>query len=368
MQIHEPFVQDPTKPRVTLVLYCLIRRKRTADAPVEFFLIHKQRQMTFPATKFREGENLYQALVRAVAEDLGLPPGSYFPEEELAMIPNEGETPRYPGLASRWYLYPVDLSLTGEALAKLEEPADHTAWWTLEQILEKVKEPNMLAIAKYLRDERPDLLDEVRSNPSMDALASHWAAHNEGGVRLLQSGQIHSILEAGSRAFNLRVADPYLPYQKQGLGFTWSFFTPREEQEVHVHGLPWVEIYGVIEGRLQVWYKPMNQRGARTWRCKTLGPGDWLEVEALHCHFVCWLDSQGLGTVIKAAASGELAGVGKLGVAGKTECRDCSSHTQCVLHPHMTELLKHYRKPFEGRDYGRIAALAAESERITPLL
>ena len=60
------------------------------------------------------------------------------------------------------------------------------------------------------------------------------------GVRLLQSGQIHSRLEAGSRAFNLRVADPYLPYQKQGLGFTWSFFTPREEQEVHVHGLPWV--------------------------------------------------------------------------------------------------------------------------------
>jgi hypothetical protein len=94
----------------------------------------------------------------------------------------------------------------------------------------------------------------------MDALSSHWAARNKSGVRHVKATDIREILDAGNRAFNLRVADPYLAYQKQGLGFTWSFFTPKDTQDVHVHGLPAVEIYGVIEGRLQVWHKPMGER------------------------------------------------------------------------------------------------------------
>ena len=62
--------------------------------------------MTFPPTKFRTGEGLYQALVRPMEEDLGLPPLGYYPENELGMIPNEGESPRYPGLTKQWYPYP----------------------------------------------------------------------------------------------------------------------------------------------------------------------------------------------------------------------------------------------------------------------
>lgn len=348
----------------SLVLYCLIRRKKSPDGPVEFLLMHKQNHMTFPPTKFRSGEGLYDALWRTMKEDLGLSPGSYFAEEELAMIPNEGTSPRYVGLPKKWFLYPVDLSLAPVALAKLEEPADHLAWMSLDQILSKEKEPNVLAMAGYFYDHRHDLLEEVYEEPSMDALASHWAAKNQGGVRVVRGEDIKTILGAGSRAFNLRVADPYLAHQKQGLGFTWSFFSPKDNQDVHVHGLPSVEIYGIFNGRMQIWTKPMNQRGVRAWQSVMLGPGDWLEVDPLHCHLACWVDEEGMGTVIKAGAMGELAGVGKLGVAGKTTCEHCNVKRQCVLHPNMLRLMDEYKKPYAERDYSLIASITDELEGI----
>ena len=346
----------------SLVLYSIVRRKRGPQEPVQFLLIRKQGHMTFPPTKFRTGEGLYQALVRPMEEDLGLPPLGYYPENELGMIPNEGESPRYPGLTKQWYLYPVDMSLTAEAAASLKADGEESVWWTLDEILQNVREPNVRAIAKSILQRSPELQESVHTRPSMDALASHWAARNKGGVRHVKAEDIRGILGAGSRAFNLRVADPYLPYQKQGLGFTWSFFTPKDMQDVHVHGLPAVEIYGVIEGRLQVWHKPMTERGVRTWRCVTLEAGDWLELEALNCHLAFWVTPQGLGTVIKAAGSGELAGVGKIGVAGKTICKDCNVHRQCLMHPRMIQLVEEYSKPFEQRDYSRISALATETE------
>jgi mannose-6-phosphate isomerase-like protein (cupin superfamily) len=292
--------------------------------------------------------------------DLGLPPLSYYPENELGMIPNEGASPRYPGLTKQWFLYPVDVSLTPEAAASVKVDGNESVWWTLDEILQNAKEPNVRAIARFILQRHPELLDSAYSQPSMDALASHWAGRNKGGVRHVRGADIRGILVAGDRAFNLRVADPYLPYQKQGLGFTWSFFTPKDKQDVHVHGLPAVEIYGVIEGRLQVWHKPMTERGVRTWRCVTLEAGDWLEVEALHCHLAFWVEPQGLGTVIKAAGSGELAGVGKIGVAGKTICKDCNVARQCLLHPRMLEILEEYSKPYERRDYNKILRLASE--------
>jgi hypothetical protein len=52
-----------------------------------------------------------------------------------------------------------------------------------------------------------------------------------------------------------------------------------------------------------------------------LGAGDWLEVEALNCHLVHWR-GEGKGVVFKAGP-GPLAEVGKLGVKGKTPCKDC---------------------------------------------
>lgn len=350
----------------SMVLYCLLRRG-AAGGGSEFLLVTKQGYPTFPPTKFRAGEDLYSALMRPMEEDLGLPAGCYFPEEELPVIPNAGESLRYPGLSKQWYLYPVVVSLTAEGMASLartvaEQGPLHDSlrpvWWSLEEVLQRAEEPNVRAIAAHLRDKPTELLKKPPAEPSMEALACSWAAQHGGGVRVVRAADIRRIIGAGSRAFNLRVADPYLPYQRQGLGFTWSFFTPRDTQDVHVHGLPAVEIYGVLAGRLQLWYKPMDQRGVRAWRCRTLNPGDWAEVEPLNCHFACWLDREGLGTVIKAAGSGELAGVGRLGISGKTTCKDCNVQRQCLRPPEMAELLDAYQKPYAERDYRRIATLA----------
>ena len=190
----------------------------------------------------------------------------------------------------------------------------------------------------------------------MEAMACHWAASHTSGMRTVRKADVERILASGDRAFNLRVADPYLPYQRQGLGFTWSFFTPKDTQDVHVHGMPAVEIYGVIEGRLLIWHKPMNQRGARTWQHTILEPGDWAEMEPLECHFACWLTPHGLGTVIKASAQGELGGHGRIGEKGKTTCKDCSMNGACLFHPGMTELMSQYSQPYGKRDYVRIGS------------
>jgi hypothetical protein len=325
-------------------------------------MILKQGHMTFPPTKFRPGEDLYFATIRPLEEDLGLPSGSFFPEQELEMIPNEGTTIRYAGLAKRWFLYPVDFSLSEEAWSALKRERPHMSWLTLEEIQADSGEPNILAIARHISAAHPELLKDTRPGPSMEALAGYWAAKHEGGVRIVREGDIRKVLNAGSRAFNLRVADPYLPYQRQGLGFTWSFFSPKDQQDVHVHGLPAVEIYGILDGKFQLWHKPMNRRGAMTWQCQTLQAGDWAEVEPLHCHFGFWLTSEGLGTVIKAAGEGELAGVGKIGVAGKTTCKDCNVREQCLKHPRMIPIIAEYAKLFEDRDYRMINALASETK------
>jgi len=351
--------QPTDMPKATMVLYCLLRH-RGPDGNVQFLMVRKQGHPTFPPTKFRPGENLNKALARPLEEDLNLPPRSYYPEEELEMIPNHGDSMRYPGLTKQWYLYPVTLSLTPDAVKKLETQNKDAEWMTLNRVLSDIREPNVLKIAAYIKEKRPDLLDTMDVAPSMDALASDWAARNGGGIRVVRYRELQEILDVGSRAFNLRVADPYLPYQKQGLGFTWSFFTPKDKQDIHVHGQPAVEIYGVLEGRLQIWFKPMNQRGVHSWQKMTLEAGDWAEVDALFCHFAFWIEPEGKGTVIKAAAGGELAGVGKIGQAGKTVCKDCNVKTQCMQHPRMMELLVEYQKEFTERDYEKIALLAQD--------
>lgn len=117
------------------------------------------------------------------------------------------------------------------------------------------------------------------------------------------------------------IGDPYLRYQMQGLGFTWSFFTHKDGQDCHVHGAPMVEIYGILAERMDIWWKPYFERGTSAWSHHILEPGDWLEVDSLECHIVHWL-TPGQGVVFKAGP-GPLAEVGKLGVNGKTPCAGC---------------------------------------------
>lgn len=182
--------------------------------------------------------------------------------------------------------------------------------------------PNPLRKITEAQDETPDrLLLGVPDRPSAYALAMRWFNRNRSGVRHLTRRVIDDVLETGDRAFNLRVADPYLRYQLQGVGFTWSFFTHKDKQDIHVHGAPIVEIYGILEGRMEIWWKPYYNQGTSAWSHRILEPGDWAEVEPLQCHVVHWL-TEGKGVVFKAGPA-PLAEVGRLGVKGKTPCEGC---------------------------------------------
>ncbi len=356
---------NPSLPSETMVLYALASRRTGLDH--ERLLVRRiQDQWTFPPTKLRGREDLYIALDRIFEGDFGLPRKSFYPERELSPIANAPDSPQYSGLPERWLLYPVAVSLTPNALAALS-PGTDIAWMTLDELAAATDEPNTQTIIAFLRGEGAAALAEIPEKPSMDARANYWARFHDGGARIVRGDSVKGILASGDRAFNLRVADPYLPYHRQGLGFTWSFFTPKDRQDLHVHGLPAVEIYGVIEGRLHLWWKPMSARGVRVWENRILEAGDWAEVEPLHCHFAAWLTPEGLGTVIKAAGSGELAGVGRLGVSGKTVCswkgpdgreQHCSNHGHCAIPPAMQNLLAEYVKSYRDRDYETIRSWA----------
>jgi len=190
---------------------------------------------SFPATKYRNNEDLYNALSRIMTGNLGLSENSFFPETGLPMLKNRKKTIHYPGLDKDYHFYPVEISLNAEGWIKLADNSSHS-WYTLNEIPHYTDEPNILAIAKHLSEitasdnihEGNPFMGPVMMSPTMDALADMWARKNNEGVRKLEKNTILSILDAGNRAFNLRVADPYLPYQRQGLGFTWSFFTTNE--------------------------------------------------------------------------------------------------------------------------------------------
>jgi hypothetical protein len=178
------------------------------------------------------------------------------------------------------------------------------------------------------------LLKSVPETPGMDALAMKWFSENKGGVRYLPGQVVDEVLDAGNRAFNLRVADPYLHYQMQGVGFTWSFFTHKDKQDVHMHGAQVVEIYGILEGEMEAWWKPYCDRGTSAWNHQVVGAGDWLEVDSLQCHIVHWR-GEGKGIVFKAGP-GPLAGVGRIGTEGKTSCKNCPY--PCVKPPEVAAL------------------------------
>ena len=345
----------------SVVLFCIIKRTREKSDETEYLLMPKiGAQPSFPATKYRKNEDLYTALDRIITEDLTLDQNSFFPETELPMLKNRKMSKEYPGLEKDYYLCPVEISFTEKGWEQLEKNSN-LLWYTLSEIPHKTDEPNILAIVRQLNDiindKRQDSISKqgaVKRNPTMDAIANMWAKQNNEGVRKLEKDSILNILGTGDRAFNLRVADPYLAYQRQGLGFTWSFFTPKDKQDIHLHGQPAIEIYGIIEGQFVLWHKPMYERGAVVWKKEILNPGDWIEVEALHCHFGYWTTKEGYGTVIKAAGSGELAGVGRIGVSGKTVCKECPVEKQCQKHPEMLSILKEYQKLFEERDWDLI--------------
>jgi hypothetical protein len=275
-----------------------------------------------------------------VHEELGLNPDAYALEQELEPTELAMPSPTHGGLTD-YTIYPIDLwvhpdlreplraRLDGEWLSADRGRVDPRLSPTARAVFEhlpgrdaRVGERSGSQASPNARQRGPrPILAPVADQPTMDALALKWLARNRGGVRHLDKKTLDTILGLGDRAFNLRVADPYLPYQMQGVGFTWSFFTHKDPQDCHVHGAPVVELYCVLEGSLEVWWKPYYERGTSAWSHRVLQTGDWLEVDSLQCHIVHWL-TEGKGVVLKAGP-GPLAEVGKLGVSGKTPCTEC---------------------------------------------
>ena len=54
--------------------------------------------------------------------------------------------------------------------------------------------------------------------------------------------------------------------------------------------------------------------------------------------------------------------MGRLGISGKTTCKDCNVQRNCLKPPDMVQLLAEYQKPYQDRDYDHIAALAESAE------
>lgn len=358
---------DPALPTVHLV-QILIRQMRGSDV---VFLLHPHETwraadeaepyLVMPTKKtianidepYQRGTPIEQFVAHVMEMQLGLAEADYAIEEEISGT-EEAIPAVHSGTTKHFVVFPVDVwvappkrealreQLRGEWLTPGEAITHSHISPTTRAVMKHIVEREAVLAAKYAKepaeepkDETPNrLLIRVPDRPGMYALVSKWFAKNKGGARYLPGTVIDEVLAAGGRAFNLRVADPYLRYQRQGVGFTWSFFTDKDGQDIHVHSAPSVEIYGVIEGTLEIWWKPYHDQGTSAWSRQLLGPGDWMEVEALHCHAVRW-NGPGKGVVFKAGP-GPLAGVGRLGVAGKTKCDVCI----CMKPSEVCELVK----------------------------
>lgn len=323
-----------------------------------FLTLPTKRSVSEPFAPFLQGTSVEEFVDRVAKEDLALEFDDYVLERELEAVCDHDETSPSQHVATDYTIFPIDVWVDPARHEKLVSETGGQ-WMTSDEALAHPRfSPTAKAVFTELTrrheecernppDEPHAKLQEVAlqqvfsppaDQPSMDGLALKWFSRNRSGVRHLSKSSLDQILDVGNRAFNLRVADPYLRYQMQGLGFTWSFFTHKDRQDCHVHGDPVVEIYGILEGRMEIWWKPYYDRGTSAWNHRVLEAGDWLEFDSLQCHIVRWL-TEGKGVVFKAGP-GPLAEVGKLGVKGKTPCDGCA----CIKPPQVVALEEDGRK------------------------
>lgn len=317
-----------------------------------YLALPTKRSVSEPFAPFLQGTSVEAFVDRVAQEDLGLADEDYVIESEIEAVTDRDEVSPSHHVPTDYTIYPIDVwvdprrhdalvSHTGGTWLTVDAALAHSHLSpTAKAVFEQLVSRHTIYRKRPPQNEREqhqaELLRGIFRAPadqaSMDALALKWFSQNRSGVRHLTRSNIDHILDAGNRAFNLRVADPYLRYQLQGLGFTWSFFTHKDKQDCHVHGAPVVEIYGILDGEMEIWWKPYYDRGTSAWNHRILKSGDWLEVDSLQCHIVHWR-TPGKGIVFKAGP-GPLAEVGKLGVKGKTPCKDCP----CMKPPQVVKL------------------------------
>ncbi len=225
----------------------------------EYLCLPTKRSVHEPLAPYVQGEPLDHFVDAILQEDLGLAADDYVLEQELPCVIEDMLSPVHQE-ATRYAVYPVDVWVEPARREHLVEGAGGT-WMDCESALAHPRmSPTSRAVFALLQAKGAALLTRHPDAPTMDGLALRWFTRNRAGARHLDRETLDRILDAGDRAFNLRVADPYLRYQQQGLGFTWSFFTEKDRQDTHAHGAPVVEIYGVLEGRMEIRWKPLRSR------------------------------------------------------------------------------------------------------------
>ena len=140
--------------------------------------------------------------------------------------------------------------------------------------------------------------DDGRSGTGSDG------RHNRGGVRHL--GQEDAQHDPGARrprpstcAWPTRTC----AISSRDLGSPGASSPIKTRRIATSTGAPVVELYGILEGSLEVWWKPYAERGTSAWSHRVLHAGDWLVVDSLQCHIVPWL-TEGKGVVLKATSLG----------------------------------------------------------------
>jgi len=357
-------------PNTLHLLHLLIRdRKATRDrtapsVPFLFYVPHGLDKLTFPTKELVVGDVFPgRALDDAVDElcrELRLPEDSYAILAEVPALNQMSEG----GMST--HLYAVDLWVDPAQRYLLADPDLPAAsrlpggrWLNVsdafllgDAVHSHARDVlNSLAAdsAKLQADSRPRSPAIFPPHPplparslltlepelTMHALTRRWAARNAGSGRILRKQDLDRIFSGRDTApLYLRIEDPFERYQRQGVGFTWSFFTEHDLQDRHVHGAPAVEIYGVLSGKLEIWWKNYQDRGVSAWRKVILGEGDWFELAGLQCHIVHFVEGKGRGVVFRAGL-GPLGGIGEIGVRGKTVCgEDCG----CSLPERVKEL------------------------------
>jgi hypothetical protein len=319
------------------VKFLLVRQTRWKRSDGTPLLGMPARQTFVAGGEARDGQSLEPFVAEEAEGELRLGEDEYLIDLELDAVTVRDVSPGA-GEETEFVVYPVDVWLAKEVRSRLAQQVE-AVWLTPQEILDRtdVSFTSRAVVAAVLKretehPERP-LLAGVAEKPTMEMLALRWHARNRSGVRCVGWGELNDILAAGDRAFNLLVPDPYLRYQNQGYGLTFSFFTHKDAQDLHLHGFPTVEIYGVLSGGpLEIWWKPKHARGAGAWSRRLVDERGFIEVGPEQCHIVKWA-KEGVGVVVKGGP-GPLAGVGAQGVAGKTRCEGCS----CRKPPELIEL------------------------------
>jgi hypothetical protein len=183
-----------------------------------------------PLDPFLQGTSIETFVDRIVHEELGLATDLYALEQELEPTELAMPSPTHGGLTD-YTIYPIDLWIHPKEREPLRARLD-SEWLSAERgRVDPRLSPTARAVFEHLprRDaralercrsqvspsSRPHgpcmILAPVADQPTMDALALKWLAHDRGGVRHLDKKTLDTILGLGDRAFNLRVADPYLP-------------------------------------------------------------------------------------------------------------------------------------------------------------